>query len=395
LGKIFGGRRVGQHSADVAILKYEDYHISFCSSNEDVIPLVTEIIPNVTLVDIRMSGKNGYEICKELKTQETVGKLPVILLGAEEFFEEDKARECDYDGFIAKPFLTEEIIKSLDVIIKRSQKLFPEIQEISERQTIAPSEPYSMPVTPSEMPSLSTEMTEGAPTQEMVNQIESATRDSAVAYKDLFETEPSPVATETHEGQEGSSHEEIQEESPRNENILEQESANEIQYEEEDTQDLAPENVEPVEEEKAEVEEPQEEAPILESPEEKIDDENVPDSSPLEEELDYKEVIRQIDKVTSDDYDDEVSAVEVKKEEAPVEREETSQVSQQLLSNRLYESLDREVKNFVESLDRQEILSEIKKLFQDSIEKMCKEILPDIAERKVKEKLEEILKEKS
>jgi len=280
-------------------LKAEDYHIAFCSKSEDVLPLVNEIIPNAILVDIRMDEKSGYDICKELKEQETVGKLPVILIGAEEFFEEAKARECDYDGFITKPFLTEELIKSLDVIIKRSHKLFPEIQEISERQTIAPSEPYTMPVAPAEIPSGSIDTTEGAPTREMINQIESDTRDSAVAYQDLFDTDARSITAETQAPseqeeikQEESSPEEVIEpqenygeiaESPAHEDRDEQEVADEVPHEKENTEDLPPENVEPVDNEDAE-----------------IDDD---------------EVIRQIDTFTSDDYDDEVSEVKIKKEE--------------------------------------------------------------------------------
>ena len=61
--------------------------------------------PDLILLDVRMPGMDGYEVCRQLKRSETLSDVPVIFLSA--FDEtEDKLRGFEAGGvdYIAKPF---------------------------------------------------------------------------------------------------------------------------------------------------------------------------------------------------------------------------------------------------------------------------------------------------
>ena len=70
--------------------------------------------PNLILLDKRLPGMDGVEICKYLKTQQATKKIPVILLSAAPNLK-SIAKEAGADDFIEKPF---DILELKDKIRK-------------------------------------------------------------------------------------------------------------------------------------------------------------------------------------------------------------------------------------------------------------------------------------
>jgi DNA-binding response OmpR family regulator len=62
-----------------------------------------EPLPDLLLLDIRLSGAEGGSICRALKSQEATHALPIILLSAHKETRRI-AREAGADDFLAKPF---------------------------------------------------------------------------------------------------------------------------------------------------------------------------------------------------------------------------------------------------------------------------------------------------
>ena len=60
-------------------------------------------LPDLILLDLLLSGKDGREIVKYLKSQEETRHIPVIMLSAHPSAEET-ARLAGADDFVAKPF---------------------------------------------------------------------------------------------------------------------------------------------------------------------------------------------------------------------------------------------------------------------------------------------------
>lgn len=67
--------------------------------------------PDVVLLDIRMPSMDGYEVCRQFKSEPQLCDIPIIFLSALDEME-DKAKAFAMGGvdYITKPFQTEEVL---------------------------------------------------------------------------------------------------------------------------------------------------------------------------------------------------------------------------------------------------------------------------------------------
>ena len=77
--------------------------------------------PDLILLDVMMPDKDGYKVCKELKTDEETRNIPVILFTAKPKQKEsikDESKAVGADDHILKPFepadLLDKVRKLLD-----------------------------------------------------------------------------------------------------------------------------------------------------------------------------------------------------------------------------------------------------------------------------------------
>lgn len=82
--------------------------------------------PDIILSDVNMPGMNGYELCQQVKTDSELGSIPFLFLkGTFESFDEDKARQCGADGFMVKPFESQELIRKVKELVEKSSAAAP------------------------------------------------------------------------------------------------------------------------------------------------------------------------------------------------------------------------------------------------------------------------------
>jgi DNA-binding response OmpR family regulator len=93
--------------------------------------------PELILLDIRMPGIDGFEVCRRLKATPELSQVPVIFLSAQHDTD-DKVRgfELGAVDFIAKPFQAEEILARTDAHVKlgRAQKALAEERALLEER---------------------------------------------------------------------------------------------------------------------------------------------------------------------------------------------------------------------------------------------------------------------
>src|SRR5262245_47264940 len=108
-----------------------DYDIVSVSNGEAAIRKFDEVHPNVVLADIYMPGKNGYEVCAHIRQHPKLGDTPVVLLvGAFDAFDEEKAREAGATSNITKPFEPHALVSLVESV-------FPDL-EGTYRAPVAP-----------------------------------------------------------------------------------------------------------------------------------------------------------------------------------------------------------------------------------------------------------------
>ncbi len=122
------------------IFSNEDYDLTVVDNGVAALDKAREAIPEVMLVDALMPGKNGYEVCQEVRADARLKNVPLLLMtGAFEPFDEGKASQCGADDFITKPFESQQLIDK----VKQLLELGSERAATSAAQ--APSAPYTEP----------------------------------------------------------------------------------------------------------------------------------------------------------------------------------------------------------------------------------------------------------
>jgi CheY-like chemotaxis protein len=91
------------------ILEEEGYEVLTSVKGEFLEQLRNGGLPNLILVDVLLSGKDGREIVKHLKSQEETRHIPVIMFSAHPSAEQT-AREAGAEDFVAKPFEIDELL---------------------------------------------------------------------------------------------------------------------------------------------------------------------------------------------------------------------------------------------------------------------------------------------
>jgi CheY-like chemotaxis protein len=96
----------------------EDIEVVTVSDGEEAIASMTADPPDIILADIAMPKKNGYEVAAFVKEHPTLSRVPVLLLaGAFEPVDEERAKRVKCDGVLVKPFETHEVITRVRELI--------------------------------------------------------------------------------------------------------------------------------------------------------------------------------------------------------------------------------------------------------------------------------------
>lgn len=87
------------------------YDCSYTSDSTTVMALVAERKPDLILLDYKMPGLMGVDICKLIRANDSMRSTPIIFVsGAATIDEKIKAFETGADDFISKPFHVKELI---------------------------------------------------------------------------------------------------------------------------------------------------------------------------------------------------------------------------------------------------------------------------------------------
>jgi len=98
-------------------LSYEKFDVKSTSESTDVIPLLEQFIPNLVILDYRVSGTNGGELCRQIKLHPDFKHVPVIIFSAYvNHADELSAYGCD--AIINKPFDLTELVEKVNHLIK-------------------------------------------------------------------------------------------------------------------------------------------------------------------------------------------------------------------------------------------------------------------------------------
>ena len=78
---------------------------------------IEEFQPQLILLDVFLTGIDGLDICRQLKTNLTTKDLPIIIFSAYPRVAQKVIYEYGADDFIAKPFEVDDLINKVHSVL--------------------------------------------------------------------------------------------------------------------------------------------------------------------------------------------------------------------------------------------------------------------------------------
>ena len=99
------------------------YETAIISNGLEVLPYVQTTPPDLILLDLMLPGKDGMEICKEIRQ---FSNIPIIMITARiEEIDRLLGLELGADDYICKPFSPREVVARVKAVLRRFQPPTP------------------------------------------------------------------------------------------------------------------------------------------------------------------------------------------------------------------------------------------------------------------------------
>lgn len=93
------------------------YAVKTAPSGEAALAMLAVVVPAVIISDVMMSGMSGYELCQQLKRDENLRRIPVILLTGESSPKDFKlGSDAGAVMYVTKPFKPESLLNAVRML---------------------------------------------------------------------------------------------------------------------------------------------------------------------------------------------------------------------------------------------------------------------------------------
>jgi DNA-binding response OmpR family regulator len=98
------------------------YPITVAYNGDDALKAFEEVKPALVLLDVMMPGRDGWQVCREMKQHPTLGKsVRVVMVTAlDDWVNKRQALQTGADDFVEKPFELSKLVAT----VERNMKLF-------------------------------------------------------------------------------------------------------------------------------------------------------------------------------------------------------------------------------------------------------------------------------
>ena len=103
-------------------LEARGYPITVAYNGDDALKAFEEVKPALVLLDVMMPGRDGWQVCREMKQHPTLGRnVRVVMVTAlDDWVNKRQALQTGADDFVEKPFELSKLVAT----VERNMKLF-------------------------------------------------------------------------------------------------------------------------------------------------------------------------------------------------------------------------------------------------------------------------------
>ncbi len=128
------------------ILREEGFEVVTVTDGVTAVVRLADVDPDLVLADVSLPQRNGYELCKYVKSNSRHRHAKVILTaGAQEPIDEEESRRVGADGTLRKPFEASVVIEAAKRLVEAAEQARTELPPIEGEQPLAEA-PQAAPV---------------------------------------------------------------------------------------------------------------------------------------------------------------------------------------------------------------------------------------------------------
>ena len=100
------------------------YAVSYATNGKDGLDKALDLVPDLIITDLMMPGMDGLEVCRQVRSNEIINHIPIIVVTAK-ITEEERIRglEAGVDAYLAKPFNADELRTRVEKLLEGRQLL--------------------------------------------------------------------------------------------------------------------------------------------------------------------------------------------------------------------------------------------------------------------------------
>lgn len=102
------------------LLRTENCKVTSADSGEQCLEiLAANKNPDVILLDVRMSGMDGFETCKLIKENPKTEDIPILFISADPEEElKDQTEKLKADGYLCKPVNFDDFYEKVEILLQ-------------------------------------------------------------------------------------------------------------------------------------------------------------------------------------------------------------------------------------------------------------------------------------
>ena len=122
-------RSVLKHS-----LEQQKYQVTVVNSGADALEVFKQDVPDIIVSDVSMPAMDGFEFCRQLRSQPSGKLVPFIFLSAKSDLDDRiQGHSIGADDYLTKPFEMKELLAKIEALIERSRRVHAEIVHLIEK----------------------------------------------------------------------------------------------------------------------------------------------------------------------------------------------------------------------------------------------------------------------
>jgi DNA-binding response OmpR family regulator len=103
-----------------SLAELEGYRATTAATAEEGFAKIQESLPDVLVLDVRMPGMSGFDLCRKLREGERTRDIPILFLTSRE---EEASRILGFhvggDDYVCKPFSPPELMARIGALLRR------------------------------------------------------------------------------------------------------------------------------------------------------------------------------------------------------------------------------------------------------------------------------------